>query len=338
MGWIKRNLFFVVSGVVALALLGGAGFYIYQGWNHNSQLAGQLNDIYSKLSELAQTQPQPGNDKINNTEKAKEQEQQIRGWINDGASRFHPIPAIPAGEVTSKTFLNALNSTVYQLRDEAKESSVTVPHDYNFSFQVQSSKLTISSGLAPLAQQLGEVKSIVEVLFDARVNNLDSIQRVPVSDDDASGGLQSDYNDKPSVTNELAIITPYVVTFQSFTPELAKVISGFSSSTNPFVVKAVNVQPASAPAGLGENMPGAVPQTYRQAYQNYDADRAPPPPGFNTPGYRGYAPAYPGYPQPNQPQPTTGLSGRKGGLPTVLKEQLLRITIEVDVVKLQLKN
>ena len=337
MGWIKRNLFFVVSGVVALALLGGTGFYIYEGWSKNSQLAGQLNDIYSKLSELAQTQPQPGNDKINNTEKAKEQEQQIRDWMGQAAGRFQPIPAIPQGDVTSKTFANALNMTTYQLRDEAKESSVSLPHDYFFSFQVQSSKLTISSGLAPLAQQLGEVKAIAEVLFDARVNSLDNIQRVRVSDDDLTGGLQSDYTEKVPVTNELAIITPYEVTFQSFTPELAKVISGMAASTNPFVVKSVSVQPASAPAG----MPGAYASS-----PDYNSGRFSVPQGmegrFSAPGSRGGypPPAYPGYPQPIQPQQPapTGLTSRRGGLPTVLKEQLLRITLEVDVVKLQLKN
>src|SRR5208337_3657615 len=124
---------------------------------------------------------QPGNDKIDNIKIAKEQDQQLRTWINAAAGAFHPVPPIPQGEVTSKTYASALGTTIYQLQQEAKENSVGFPTNYYFSFQVQSSKLTISSGLGPLAQQLGEVKAIAEVLFAARVNNLDSIQRVRVS-------------------------------------------------------------------------------------------------------------------------------------------------------------
>ena len=36
MGWIKRNLFFVIGGVLALGLLGAAGFYDYASWRRNT--------------------------------------------------------------------------------------------------------------------------------------------------------------------------------------------------------------------------------------------------------------------------------------------------------------
>ena len=41
--------------------------------------------------------------------------------------------------------------------------------------------------------QLGEVKAISEVLFAARVNALDGIQRVRVSDDDDGPARITDY-------------------------------------------------------------------------------------------------------------------------------------------------
>jgi len=335
MGWIKRNLVFVIVGVLALIALGGAGFYIYQSWSKNSDKATALNDLYSKLGQLNSMQPQPGNEKHDNLKLAKEQEQQLRTWVNGAVGRFQPVQSIPQGQVTSKTYATALNTTVFQLQQEAKADSVELPAQYFFSFQVQSSKLTISSGLDPLAQQLGEVKAIAETLFAARVNNLDSIQRVPVSDDDASGGLQSDYTDLRPVTNDLAIITPYVVTFRGFTPELAKVISGFATSTNPFIVKSLAVQPAGGAADNGaagalNNYPPQYPPGYQPGYQN------PYPHGGGRPGYPGY-PGYPGAMPPAQPAPNTPQPG-KGGLQTVLKEQLLRITLEVDVVKLLPKS
>ncbi len=246
MGWIKRNLIFVIGGFLALALLGGAGYFIYLGWSRNSEQSQKLNELYDKLTQINQSPQQPGDDKTDNVKAAKEQDQQLRDWIRTAAGRFQPVPPIPEGPVTSKTYASALGTTIYQLQQEAKENSVGLPANYYFSFQVQSSKLTISSGLGPLAQQLGEVKAIAEILFAARVNSLDGIQRVRVSDDDVSGGVQADYTDQSAVTNDLAIITPYVVTFQCFTPELAKVLSGFATATNPFIVKSLSVQPANA--------------------------------------------------------------------------------------------
>jgi hypothetical protein len=329
MGWIKRNLLFVISGVVALLALGGAGFYIYQGWSLNSEKSTTLTQTYDTLKQLADEQPQPGNDKHDNFKLAKDQEQQIRDWVTQNAGHFQPVQPIPQGPVNSKTYATALNSTVYQLQQEAKDYNVGLPSQYYFSFQVQSTKLTISSGLEPLAKQLGEVKAIAEILFGARVNDLDSIQRVPVSDDDVGTGLQSDYTDARPITNDLAVLTPYTVTFRSFTPEFAKVISGFANSTNPFIVKSVSVQPASG-ADNGTGNAGAMTPMYPQ--QPYPGQVRPNqygqyPPGRFPPGF------YQGGVAPGQTAPNMPMPGR-GGLQTVLKEQLLRVTLEVDIVNL----
>jgi hypothetical protein len=327
MGWIKRNLFFVVGGLLTLGLLGGAGFYIYKGWSSNSDASSTLNELYSTLGQLAQAPVQPGNDKIDNMATAKQQEQQMRGWIKQAMGYFQPIPSIPQGAVTSKTFATALNSTINQLQQEAKQNSVNVPNEYYFSFQAQSGKLTFPSGLDPLAEQLGQVKAIAEILFAARVNDLIGIQRVRVSDDDAAGSVQSDYIDERPITNDLAIITPYVLTFQTFTPELTKVISGFATSTNPFIVKSISVQPANS-SGMPPDMGnGAPPPNYEPGRLGNPMDPRNP----NVPP--GYAPGYPGQQPVAMPAPV----GR-GGLQTVLKEQLLRITLEVEIVKLLPKS
>ena len=223
MGWIKRNLFFVVGGLLALGMLGGAGFYIYTGWARNSEQSAKLNEIYGKLQEISQTPLRPGNAKTNNTEIARDQEKQELDWIATAGRYFQPIPAIPPGAtVASATYAEGLRQTIALLQHEADDASVTLPPKYNFSFSAQCSLVRFAPGsLEPLATQLGEVKAIAEILFAARVNDLDSIQRVRVSDDDTAG-LQSDYIDERPITNDLAVFTPYVITFRSFTPELAR--------------------------------------------------------------------------------------------------------------------
>ncbi len=330
MGWIKRNLFFVIGGIVALAALGGAGFFIWQGYSQNAAKSTDLNELYGKLKELADSPLQPGDDKTDNTKIAKEQEKQVRDWIAQATKSFQPIAPIPPGQVTSKTFANALNSTIYQLQQEAKEKNVNLPPQYYFSFQVQSSKLTISqSSLEPLAVQLGEVKAITEILFAARINDLEGVQRVRVSEDDAQG-LQSDYTDEQPTTNDLAILTPYVVSFRCFTPELARVVSGLATSPNLFIVKWINVQPASGAASPDQNA-AATPNPYagnnpygQNTYNPYN------PYGYSAADRARYGTPPPNFEQPPPGQPPAG----RGGLQTVLKEQLLHVTIEVEIVKL----
>jgi len=326
MGWIKRNLFFVGGGLLALGLLGGAGFFIYTGWTRNADATTRLNEIYGKLQEIEKSPLQPGNKKINNTQIAKDQEKQLRDWIAAAGKSFHKIPALPPGANFSMSeYSDALRTTIPLLQHEAESASVTLPPNCYFSFSAQHDTVRFAPGsLNPLAAQLGEVKTIAEILFAARVNNLDGIQRVRVSVDDALG-LQSDYIGNEPVTNDLAIITPYVVTFRSFTPELARVISGFAASPYFFIVKSISVQPAG-PANE-EAVPAAA-----NAYVPYRGAGGPGDPYDRRrmmPGdvARGLAPVPAADPQT---QPVPG----KGGSQAVLKEQLLRITLEVEIVKL----
>lgn len=321
MSWIKRNLFFVVGSAVALGLLGGAGFYIYKGLTRNSAATDKLGEIYGTLKNLQAQKPAPGNEKINNTEIARQQEQQVQAWIASARKYFQPIPAIPPGAVTSEAFASALRRTIDLLQREADGASVTLPPKYDFSFSAQRPLVKFAAGsLEPLATELGEVKAVAEVIFSARINALDGIQRIRVSDDDLQGP-QGDYVDEHSVTNDLAVVTPYVVSFRCFTPELSRVISAFATSSNAFLIKSINVQPAGAATGFGDAgdaggmFPGgmAIPGSY--------------PPGVisRRSAVEGYAP-----PATAAPAPAAG----KGGLPTVLKEQLLRVTLEVEILKL----
>jgi hypothetical protein len=327
MGWIKRHLFFVVGGLLAFLSLGGAGVFIYQNWAHNSDASEKLGEIYTTLHDLANAPQQPGNDKINNTELAKEQGKQIAQWMKDAGKYFVAIPAIPPTvPLTNSAYAEALRQTIDSLRHQAEVASVMLPPQYDFSFSAQRTRVVFAPGsLEPLAVQLGEVKAISEVLFAAKVNALDSIQRVRVSEDDATSGLQSDYIDQRPVTNDLAVITPYVVTFRTFTPELAKVMSGFATAPSPFIVKSVSVQPAG--------MALAVPDAAAQGNGNYGYPGGNPPPyGRNFPDQRLRGP------MSEQPPPGAAPVVGKGGLQTVLKEQLLRITLEVEIVKLAPKS
>ncbi len=303
--WIKRNLLFVIGGVLALGLLGAAGFYDYASWKRNSAAFDKLNEVYNTLRQLAHQNPSPGNDKINNVEAAKQQEAQLRDWIHQAHNYFQPIAPIPNptnGPISNELFADALHRTIDQLQRNATNANVSVLPQYSFSFEAQRSRVKFAPGsLGALAAQLGEVKAISEILYAARINQLDGIQRVRVSDDDASGP-QTDYLVGNSVTKGLVVVTPYTVTIRAFSLEIAQTLAGFASSPHGFIVKSINVQPAGA--ALTE----ASPDMFMRA------------------------------PPPFMPTPMPAALPGKGGLQTVLQEQLLRATIEVVIVKLLPKN
>ena len=298
MGWIKRNLFFSIGGLVALLLLGGAAWYDWQSWDHNRAAFERLNEIYAKLQELGNRKPNWGSAKMDNIKTAKDQEQEVRAWVDGTGNSFKPITPVPnVPIVTGELFASDLRRTIDLLQHEAEAAPVQLPPKYSFSFEAQRQIVKFAGGLNPLAVQLGEVKTISQILFAARVNALDSIQRIRVSDDDATGP-QNDYLNEASVTNNLAVLTPYAITFRCFTPELAAVLAGFASSPHGMIVKAINVAPAAAAASANGPQPGGGM------------------PGMSTP-----------------PVPPSATTGKGRNLHTVLKEQLLRVTLEVVIVK-----
>jgi len=287
MAWIKRNLFFFIGGLVALGLLGAAGYYNYTSWSRNAEKFDKLNEIYSTLKDLTSPDKWPGEGDTNKTVQARDQDDQLKAWLTQAQGYFHPIAPIPAftatDPVTDRTFAAALTHTVETLQHEATAANVELPPQYEFSFQAESSLVQFSPGsLDALAVQMGEVKTIAEILYAAGINNLDGIERVHVSDNDNSGP-PSDFVAKQAVTTKLAVITPYVV-----------------------LIKSINVQPAGADAMANNNTP--------------------------PPGRFGMPPANPGYGQP------AGSTPGKSGMVTVLKEQLLRVSMEVDIIKLLPKN
>src|SRR5689334_3762941 len=234
MDWVKRNLLFVIGAAISLILLGLAGWYLYSKYDLNNTKWDELNKQYTDLKTFAGQNPHPGSGPVNNIQTAKEYRTNCIDFIKQATNHFVRIPSLPTPQpnqkITDRDFSFALTHTIDQLRKDATNASVSLPPDYEFSFLAQSKKPFFPPGtLEPLSVQLGEIKTICDVLFQAKVNSLDFLRRERVSPDDAAGNA-TDYLDEKSVTNELAILSPYEITFRCFSPELASVLSSFASS------------------------------------------------------------------------------------------------------------
>jgi len=320
MDWIKRNLLFVIGGAVALVLMGLAGYYLYSGMGKNAEALEKLNQEYATLSGLNTQNPHPGDEKTDNIKAAKEQNAQVRAFITGKAATvFKPIPPIPdSTNIDNSMLATAMRRTIDQMRKDAITRGVQLATNYYFSFTVEGNRIMFDkAGILPLSVQLGEVKAICDVLFGARVNTIDSIRREKVSVHDVEAQQSTDYLDRNTVTNDVAMISPYEVSLRCFSSEIAALLSGFANSPNGLIVKAINVEPATGMEGMG--MAGGP----NMMSPNPIFDR-PFPPGE---GYR-----------PPAPTPTQTAPVGKGGLPTLLDEKQLKVTLLIEVVKLTAKK
>jgi hypothetical protein len=247
MSWIKRNLFFVIGSAVALVLMGLAGWFLYSSWNLNNQMKSAVSTKLEEWNKLNKERPHPGVGPVNNISNAVDQTRQLREFVAKTRACFSPIAAIPnTPQVEDQAFSRGLSSTIKGLQDLAARNSVSLPPGYYFSFEAMKTKVNFASGsLVRVAAQLGEVKEISEVLLQSRINSLTSLRRERVSADDASGP-QTDYLSDKTVTNDLAIVTPFEVTFTCFSAELGAVLSAFATSPHGFIVRTIDVTAAPA--------------------------------------------------------------------------------------------
>lgn len=336
MDWIKRNLIFVVGSAVALALLLGAGWYLYSNVSKNNASLEALNEQYAQLGRLNRLNPHPGSDKVNNITAAQQQERQVREFIRKVNQVFEPIPAIPdAKNVNNAQLAEALRRTLDRLQRDAGNAGVQLPDKYAFSFTAIRPLLVFDqAGLGPLAVQLGEVKAICDVLFAAKINALDAIRRERVCTHDREAQQTSDYTDRLSQTNDVAVLTPYEVTIRCFSSELGAVLAGFASSKHGLLVKAVNVEPAVA----GSAVAGSAVDPYGMGMMSPETMYPPgvvAPPGYGRPG-EGLGMPRPAYTPP--PTATAPASGTRGGLPVLLDEKQFKVTFLVEVVKVAIKK
>ena len=95
MSWIKRNLFFLIGSLVALILMGLAGWFLYSKWNENNEMLASLDDDYDQLKTLNRLNPHPGPARSTTSNWPKTQRRQLRGLHQENhallpAHRPHP--------------------------------------------------------------------------------------------------------------------------------------------------------------------------------------------------------------------------------------------------------
>jgi hypothetical protein len=313
MAWLKRNLMLVVGGGVALVLLAVAILYLLDRIKQNAAATEELNTKVAEFKALLDRPVHPGGGKVNNIAAAKEEAKTLSAFRAEERKLFGA--PLSTNKLNNKEFRALLDTTVDQLQREAERAGVILPtKDYWFTFAAQKASVEFAPNtLGPLSAELNDIKAICELLYKARVQAITGLKRVPVAKED-SGPV--DYTVYKAVTNELAVVVPYEVSFQGFSAELEHVLESFAKAPQFFAVKNLAEEKVQSMAGLGIGSPEVAQPVFRPGGQPGEGRYSPPPrPGF----------------VPGAPRPGVG----RGGLVTVLDESKLRFQLRVDVIKLK---
>ena len=309
--WIKRNLFLFVAGVISLVFLGAGALFLMGSAKTNTTVDAQLESRIQTLEQMyaARVFPSPENIALVQSNLAR-----LRETIGQAEQYFVPVPF---ENTTGLAFKTRLDNAIAEMRQKATRASVKLPDDYAFSFKTEQQALTLPETSFPsLPAQLAEVELVAGILFDAKINALESIRRPRISASDTS----SEYHNVPSRTNEATgfVESPYELTFFGFSQELGQILESFAGSKHGLIAKdlaitAVEVQSQATPSG-GPGRPG-MPQR-------------PAVPSASRPGQPGAA-------NPNVARRPVGAAPvlAASGLETVINEKLLKIVLWVYVVK-----
>ena len=304
MVWVKRNLGLVIGGVIALALLVVAGVYLLSKRGEDQAVTAELDQATSRYQELLNRPVHPGQEggSVNNIELAKDEVQRLQAFLEQVRMKFG-TSNVPTN-ISNREFRALLDNTIYDLQRTAESLGITLPQkDYWFTFAPQRTAVEFKS-IDMLTHQLLDVKELCEILYQAKVQDLKGIRRVPASSED--NNAQDFMTDKKATTNEVAIVTPYELKFQGFSSELARVLDRLVQAKRCFVVRSVAVDRApdeqSAAAAAVMPMPSSM--------SRYGGRYAMPQPQV----------------QPQRPQRPANV---------LLDENKLLVEIRVDVVRLK---
>jgi hypothetical protein len=241
MAWIKRNLVFVISMAVGLALTGYCSLLFYEDFGKNSEVAKAEQDIASQHETLVNNTnvPYPSEENIQH---AREDLAHVKQLVDEWRASFTPFPA--QSNLDVKGFSEYVENTIFDLKAKATNAGVSVPDDFGFGFSDQRGKLNYPlECIPPWMQQIAEIKAICDILYSAKVNSLLAFRRVSISSSNDQILTSLDLLDSHIVTTNFGTVTPYKIEIKCFSKELGAVLNGLARSSNFFVVKNIVVRP-----------------------------------------------------------------------------------------------
>lgn len=322
MSWIKRNLAFVISLAVAVALLIGGAVYLFSAQSEAEAANGELEAKKNEYDTLVKREPYPN---AKNIDLAKEEQARFSELKSKALATFSQYPTFQT--LDDATFKALLTRTIADLERSAERKGVKLPAGtdsgsggstkYNFTFSAQRRELRLPPNtLQPLALALNDIREFSEILFASKIHSLQYIKRAAIGTNESVAS--TDILSKKVGTNTVigAGIHPYEVQFQCFSSELGEVLSRFVGASNAYVLKTLNVdRPSSDGSDTAEAAP-VNPAAGMMAMMSRYGLR----PGMGT------------MPPAAQANPAAAPVGKVGDI--VLEQKPIKVTLGFEVVRL----
>jgi hypothetical protein len=328
MAWIKRNLFFVITVIVALGLAGYCGYLLLATLSDNAKASADCAAAMASLKELREKKPFPDAAAIKS---AQDDAARVQSFLVDFRKPFASFP--PPPKMDDRQFKEYLLKTVTQFGLDATNAGVQLYPGYEFGFGQIMSKLNFPPDcIEPWTQEMEEMRSILNILYAAKINFLEQLRRPQVSPDDNG----ESFTRFSPITNQNGVVTPYTVEFRAFSTEIANVLAGVAASSNCFIVKTLYVSKSTV----------ALPQvTPEQPTQPTPMPQYIPRPAMREPSQDPFAPQGIGRGDrefrsmrravPNPQAPTAPTPVGPAPPETILTEVPLFVTLYIDVIKLK---
>jgi hypothetical protein len=344
MPWIKRNLVFVISLAVAAVLLGVGVAYLLNNKGQADNVNAQLEGKNSELNRLINRNPFPNDQNI---QSAKQEQIKLEAILESCKPHF-TVSEVPT-DLDNASFKNLLESTIDTLTRKAKRSGVRLPEDkFSFTFEEQRLQLQLpKASLEPLVNHLLDIKTLCNLMFDAKIHSLTYIKR-PLVGTNETVSATSHITAKGKINDiTQASVTPYEVTFNCFSAELASVLNKIVASPVAISIKYINVRQGSldqqTPSDrFGGTYPGGMDPALAA---RYGMPSGGPGPGGTTPDRYGGGGAgggrYGAQPgggrygaaPPRYTVPGFGQSGAPKPGDPVLDDKPIRVTLGLEIVK-----
>ena len=262
MHWIKRHLKLFCAALGGLAFIGGAVFLMMRFGANSLQEKENFSKAKKEVEEiLSPSSPRPSQENISKfIQSGKLVEQFI-------AEADKNIKAGSVQQFDPSIFIRQMIKEIGEMNRRAKEAKVELPNTstnavamFHFTFGHLVDKTELPKNrLSELNIAIGDIKGLTAVLFGSHIRSLDKIQRIRLLDEDAEGAASTSpylMDDLASYVNEVVTVHPYRIEFKSLSGGLSQVLSGMASADSVYVVRSVSVTTAD-PNDFNNNNSGS---------------------------------------------------------------------------------
>ena len=273
----RKHMPLLAGGLVVLLLAIVLFYLLFSAKGRYADGFSKLTLIQSQLQRLTNRSVFPSDANV----QAMGKQQEIYREYLDGLRGAMKKGQWAAEPVTRDRFRQLMEETLRQLVNDARTKAVALPADFAFGFQrYAEGNLPAEEEMNRLVDQLNSVKALCEILYDAGIGELVSVDRTVFEKDAQVAPVEEEFGRRsarnrteaapaaPSVelvADPMGLYTKehYVLSYRAQDPANWKVLDRLAQGS-PFVVvtrvEIVNsARPAVAPPPAEEAAPAAAP-------------------------------------------------------------------------------